>query len=136
MTDILKEIANYIKEYQSFLITSHEASDGDSIGSQLALGFILSRMQKEFLILNKDPVPSMYDFLPGVEWIKTETDKNLKKFEVVFFLDCGSLERTGLTLPQGAKYINIDHHLNNDQFGHLNWVRSDASSTAEMIYHL
>ncbi len=136
MSDIIKQIAEWIKKYQHFLIISHEGGDGDSIGSQLALAFILNKLQKEFFILNKDPIPNIYNFLPGAEWIKTQIDKNLEEYEVVFFLDCGSMERTGLSLPQGVQYINIDHHLNNDQFGHLNWVNPRMSSTSEMIYHL
>jgi len=136
MSDIIKQIAEWIKKYQRFLITSHEGGDGDSVGSQLALAFILNKLQKEFFILNKDPIPNVYNFLPGTEWIKTQINKNLEEYEVVFFLDCGSMKRTGLSFPQGAQYINIDHHLNNDQFGHLNWVNPRMSSTSEMIYHL
>ena len=71
MTDSSKQIAECLKKYQRFLITSHEAGDGDSIGSQLALAFILNKLQKEFFILNKDPIPNIYDFLPGAEWVKT-----------------------------------------------------------------
>ncbi len=137
MTDIIKEIANWMWEFNSFLVTSHEAGDGDSIGSQLALAAILRKMKKEVFIINKDPVPSMYNFLPGTENIKSELPiVNGKDWDVVMVVDCGSLERTGVVLPGKAKYINIDHHLNNEYFGHINWVRSDLSSTAEMIYLL
>jgi phosphoesterase RecJ-like protein len=32
--------------------------------------------------------------------------------------------------------VNIDHHETNTQFGTSNWVVADASSTAELVYHL
>ncbi len=32
--------------------------------------------------------------------------------------------------------VNIDHHETNTQFGTLNWVVADASSTSELVYHL
>jgi len=98
------------------------------------MAFILQKMQKDVLILNRDPVPDMYDFLPGVEKIQTEAPPNLTEFEVVIVLDCGSLERTGVAIPETSLFLNIDHHLNNDRFGRLNWVVPEMSSTAEMIY--
>ncbi|MGA1875622.1 MAG: DHH family phosphoesterase [bacterium] len=136
MSDIAKEIMECIMKAHSFLITSHEAGDGDSVGSQLALALILRRMEKDVLVLNKDPVPKIYDFLPGVEEIQTQTKRDLEEFEVIFILDCGSMERTAISIPKRGMIINIDHHLNNTQFGRLNWVRPDMSSTAEIIYTL
>ena len=136
MNNTINKIVEELKKYSTFLITSHESGDGDSIGSQLALAFMLQKMQKEAIILNKDPVPEMYDFLPGVEKIQNETTRNLADFQVVLILDCGSLDRLGLTIPNQNLFINIDHHLDNDNFGYLNWVMPEMSSTAEMIYLL
>jgi phosphoesterase RecJ-like protein len=32
--------------------------------------------------------------------------------------------------------VNIDHHITNSDFGSVNWVVDNASSTCELIYHL
>jgi len=138
MSDIIKEVVDWIKKHRSFLITSHEAGDGDSIGSQIAMSFILEKMQKSSLILNKDPVPNTYKFLPGAERIKIQGDEGGGgvEYEAAIFLDCGSLERTGLSLPPVSSCLNIDHHLNNDRFCQLNWIDPYMSSTAEMVYLL
>ena len=32
--------------------------------------------------------------------------------------------------------INIDHHISNDQYGHLNYVDINAAATAEIVYEL
>jgi len=135
MSDIIiNEVVGWIQKYHSFLITSHEAGDGDSIGSQVAMDFILQSMQKDTLILNKDAVPETYDFLPGVERVQTKPTRNLEEFEAVIVLDCGSLERTGLSLPKTSQCLNIDHHLSNDLCCQLNWVDPQMSSTSEMVY--
>src|SRR5699024_10395858 len=36
----------------------------------------------------------------------------------------------------GKKVIKIDHHPNNDQYGDILWIDTNASSTSEMIYEL
>src|SRR5699024_9292097 len=36
----------------------------------------------------------------------------------------------------GNKLIKIDHHPNNDAYGDIVWVDTDASSTSEMVYEL
>jgi len=36
----------------------------------------------------------------------------------------------------GKPVVNIDHHATNTQFGKFNWVVGEASSTAELVYHL
>ncbi|MEW5802473.1 MAG: bifunctional oligoribonuclease/PAP phosphatase NrnA [bacterium] len=136
MTAIINEVAGWIRKYRSFVITSHEAGDGDSIGSQIAMAFVLQAMKKDALILNKDPVPEIYDFLPGAEKIRTSPNRKLEEFEAGIYLDCGSTERTGLTIPDTVPCLNIDHHLNNDRFCELNWVDAGMSSTAEMVYLL
>lgn len=32
--------------------------------------------------------------------------------------------------------INIDHHITNADYGRINWIVDDASSTSEMVFHL
>lgn len=136
MSDIITTIGQCLEKHNSFLITSHEAGDGDSIGSQLALGLLLQKMHKKVFIFNKDMVPTMYNFLPGIDMIHTSREINDRGDLIVIVLDCGSLARTGLALPKEGFFINIDHHLNNDHYGDLNWVDSRMSSAAEMVYLL
>ncbi|MEW6379438.1 MAG: bifunctional oligoribonuclease/PAP phosphatase NrnA [bacterium] len=136
MSDIIREVVEWITRHHTFLITSHEAGDGDSIGSQIAMSCILEKMYKGSLILNKDPLPHTYDFLPGAERIKTQPDGNPAEFDAAIVLDCGSLDRTGISLPPVSSCLNIDHHLNNDRFCRLNWVDPHMSSTSEMVYLL
>lgn len=38
--------------------------------------------------------------------------------------------------PMGDKLMKIDHHPNEDPYGDLLWVDTEASSVSEMIYEL
>jgi phosphoesterase RecJ-like protein len=134
----LEKIAQIIKENNSFLITSHIRPDGDSIGSQLALGRILERLGKEVMIVNHDPVPPVYDFLPGSEKIVRKLCSP-RDFEIAFVLDSPDFSRLGSTkeLVKKAKVIvNIDHHLGNGEFGKYNYIDVQASAVGEEIYEL
>jgi len=138
----LEEIAKVIKEYERFGITSHLGPEGDSIGSQLALRLILEHLGKEAVIVNRDPPPKNLKFLP-------RADKILKPSELIkaaalpldvwFVVDCGDMSRIGEEiqnlLKQSAFIVNIDHHLSNPGFGHINCIKPVAS-TCQLIYEL
>jgi len=58
---------------------------------------------------------------------------------VAVVLDCGELDRIGNAaeaLQQVEKIIHIDHHSSSDDFGQLNLVRPECSSTAEILYEI
>ena len=134
----LKRITEVIMKNNIFFITSHIRPDGDSIGSQLALKGLLERLGKEAIIVNHDPVPENYDFLPGKENIKQTLFKK-KEFEVAFVLDSPEISRLASAadiLKDIKAIINIDHHPGNEKFGKYNYVDTDASAVGEEIYEL
>jgi phosphoesterase RecJ-like protein len=58
---------------------------------------------------------------------------------VAVVLDCGELDRIGsaaAVMQQVEKIIHIDHHSSSDDFGQLNLVRPECSSTAEILYEI
>lgn len=139
MTNPLEQIANLIDKSQRILITSHKDPDGDSIGSQLALAELLEGRNKEFRIINQGHIPSKYGFLDSQGKILSQDLKEDFKPDLVIVLECAGLDRIGwvgkLIEPE-AKIINIDHHLDNERFGTVNLLNSDASAVGEMIYDI
>jgi phosphoesterase RecJ-like protein len=132
---MIKEIVNIIKSHESFTITSHLNPDGDSLGSQLALGLALRELGKEVRLINRHPVPKIYQRLPGGSLIEVK-DKIQPLPEVTFFIECSYLERTGFPGFSGPLIINIDHHKIEGGFGDVSWVEPSASSVGEMLYQL
>lgn len=125
-----------LKKNDSFMITSHIAPDGDSIGSVLALTLALLKIGKKVVPVINDDIPKKYKFLPGSNLIIKETSGN---YDVIIALDCGDIERLGFSRQlneYGSMVVNIDHHKSNEYFGDLNLIDSDASSVGEIIYQL
>lgn len=134
----LDEVIQEIQRNRSFLISTHVNPEGDALGSSLALGLLLKSLGKQALVVNRDPVPRFLNFLP-YQQIFEQRDRVTEAYDVLAVLDCGDLARTGLFDPlrmPARRVVNIDHHVSNQKFGHINWVRVDAASTGEMIYEL
>ena len=55
----LNRICELLRASPSVLLTSHARPDGDSLGSQLALGEALTQLGKQVRIVNSDPAPPL-----------------------------------------------------------------------------
>ena len=133
-----KKIIRCLLEGNHFALIAHMLPDGDSIGSLLGLGRALILAGKKVKMFNPGPVPHIYRFLKGSE--EVQCDSFLSGSEVqVIVLDCSDPERLGALKEQvmaSEKIINIDHHVTNQRFGHLNYVNFDSAATGEIIYTL
>ena len=135
-TKTMNEILNVIHQNNSFLICSHISPDGDSLGSTIALGLLLKKLNK-IVMYHIDPmISSSYSFLLEIENI--ESVINDKEYDIGICLDCSNIDHLygSNVLKQCKKIINIDHHISNQFYGDINYVDSDASATGEIIYEL
>jgi phosphoesterase RecJ-like protein len=134
----LHEIAAAIASKQSFSVISHASPDADAYGSISAVAQVLRAMGKDVRLINESGILPQYSFIPLVGEITTEWPTTPD--EVLIICDCGEEKRIGDRLfnskPSYGLEINIDHHQSNNSFGQLNYVRTTASSTAEMVYDL
>lgn len=132
---MLEEIARFTRDHQRFAITSHARPDGDSIGSELGLGLALEALGKTVTIVNVDPVPRIYRWLPGAGKVRI-LDRLDGNWDAVFVLECNDLRRPGVRKLDRYPVVNIDHHARTEPFGTFNWVDSGAAAVAEMVYRL
>ncbi len=124
------------------LVITHEHPDGDAIGSSLALAHALKALGREVQVTCVDPVPLPFQFLPGVEEIRS--DCLLGHYDAIVTVDCGDLKRTGMpdrvraVAKRHRRVINIDHHQRNDlhKLASINYVNTEASSAAELMLPL
>lgn len=131
------EVKNALIKYHKFLITSHKRPEGDSVGSVGAMYLLLKKLGKEVLVTNEDVVPRNLDFIKFCE-VKTPQQAVRFNYDVAVVVDCADLSRIGsvVDLIESKPIINIDHHISNTNFGDINWVDTDASSAAEIIFRL
>ena len=122
----------------NFVITSHVSPEGDSVGSQLAIFFMLKKMGKKACIVDQDVVPDNLKFLSGTEKILNDIPEGFI-VDAVIYMDCPVRERAGQIMKKidnEVFIINIDHHVSNEYYGDINWIEPGMSSVGEMAYHL
>lgn len=131
------DIKQAIDNNNKIAITYHVSPDGDAVGSALALLQGIKSYGKEAYVISKDLVGDNLGFLPYAEKITGEVIKPVEDTDCVIVVDCGNYERIAADL-QGFKgtIVNIDHHLSNDKYGHVNYIDTKAAATAEIIYEL
>ncbi len=134
-------IGRFIRRARRVMVITHVAPDGDAIGSLLGLGRALHKLGKEYTLACADLVPKGFAYLPHSETIARPPPSGWPKgkYDLVISLDCGDLERLGTAYDEslaGLPIINIDHHVTNTHFGTVNWVDTEAASTAEMVLEL
>jgi bifunctional oligoribonuclease and PAP phosphatase NrnA len=133
----MDQIIRYLKNSNHILIATHTNPDGDAIGSLIAMGLCLDVLNKKTTLYNESPIPAVYRFLPAVNRVV----RNIKNenYDLAVILDCGNLKRIGMAVSAVRQIpitVNIDHHITNTRFGHLQLIDTSACATAEIVYRL
>jgi len=133
-----EQIGQALRENQRFAVLSHVRPDGDALGSQLALGLSLKKLDKEVHIWNEDGMLEKYSFLPQAELL-IKPPGEPEDVDVIVALDTAIQNRLGTTL-QAVKssklYINIDHHPSNPGYGDLVHIDPKAPATGQILFEL
>jgi len=126
------------KNGNDIIITGHSNPDGDAIGSCFALAQALALCGKKPVILLGE-YSDKFDFLAGKEFLYTGKDWNSLTCDVFVSLDCGDESRVGAVreiFNRTPITINIDHHISNNNFARYNYIDTEASSTAEVVFNI
>ena len=124
-----------IQKSKRIFLTTHEGTDGDDLGSLLAMKQALSRMgKKHFAAVNKG-VPQVLKFLPGSNQVGDMLTNS--GFDLVIMFGCNQMSRAGWDVLKqyNGHIVNIDHHPDNKLFGTINIVDVSTSSVAELMYY-
>lgn len=141
MTEIspLKSMFDALQTAKRVLVIGDGKPDGDSMGSSTALYGWLKREGKETKLFMAVPTPKNFLFLDHVHDFTTDPAVFDEDWDVVVSLDASAPGAGGFAdlqprLKPGHVFINVDHHVTNTKFGHLNIVMVEASSTCEVMY--
>lgn len=149
--DLAGEFSRFLESLSSarrILISSTLTSDGDSIGSQIALRHFIEERRKSnpperIDIVNESPVPHRYQFLPRTGEIQTYDEWKASgaqpDYDLAISLD-GGIERTGkvAALFESVKStVLIDHHIVGSEMSYsASLLDLESSSTCEIVYCL
>ncbi|CEO32321.1 DHH family phosphoesterase [Paraclostridium sordellii] len=140
MLNNIKNIIKAIREGNNFIVTSHYSPDGDNIGSTLSMYYTLKKLGKKVYYVLDDSIPLNLTFLvKDVTILKSEEmNENLNDYTLIS-LDCGDFNRICVSesIKKSVKQlICIDHHASNNNYGDLNYINPNESSTCELVYNL
>jgi len=136
--DDIRAVVAALRDNDRFVVTSHEAPDGDALGSMLATGLALRQLEKDAVMFlgGPAPLPGEYRFLELAQnGLLRERPSDFGE-RVLVAVDCASADRVGAEpgLVDAAPFtVNIDHHHDNPRFGDVNLIVDDASSTGEVL---
>ncbi len=130
-------VVERIRGARTVMTVCHRDPEADALGSALGTALMVEHMGGRATPVCVDPVPPMYDFLPGLDRFRQGPDPELD-YDLIVVGDCGELERVGSVLTDHAELfgrvpiVNIDHHVSNRGFGAVDWVDPEAAATCEM----
>jgi bifunctional oligoribonuclease and PAP phosphatase NrnA len=124
-------ILQEIQAYEKIIIHRHVRPDPDALGSQGGLAEIIkASYPKKTVKIVGDSDPSL-QFLNEMD----EVEDSFYDGALVIVCDTANQERiSDARYTRGEKLIKIDHHPNDDAYGDIRWVDTNACSVSEMIY--
>jgi len=135
------ETAELLRQHRKFVLTTHISSDGDGVGSQLALARTLRSLGAEVKIINPTRVPYNLKFLfKYPNEITTPGNRNnaINHFAgaLTIVVDMGAFNRLGPILGYAEKsegLLVIDHHRMERQPGVHYFIDEKACATGEIV---
>ena len=132
-----RAFADFLKTARGrkFAVAGHMRPDGDCIGSQVAMAFLLRKFGAESVVcLNKHEVPFLYrDFLCGEKFLGAD-DFCGESFEIIT-VDCADLARASENL--GGRFpvpaACFDHHVSNKPYARVNIIEPSATATGALL---
>lgn len=93
---------------------------------------LLKSMNKNVTVVNSQKIlKSNFSFLKGFEKIREVLPKNC---DLLIYFDCSNDKRAEIVSQSFT--INIDHHIDNSNFGDINIVMAHEPSTSVVVYKL
>lgn len=128
----LDEILKEIKKAEKIVILTHESTDGDAIGSSLAMKLMLKEIGKEADVILPE-YSRLFDFLPGANEIKESSE--ISNYDLAISVDCANLKRLQERkyFENAKKTVVIDHHGSNEMYGDLNYVNPVSPACCEIL---
>ena len=127
-----REVLDTIKQYDRIIIFRHFRPDGDAVGSTKGLKRILelSFPEKEIVLQN-------CDFSNYLSFLGTEEEPYDDAFyqeALGIVVDTATAARiSNQRFSLCKKLIKIDHHIDVEAYGDINWVEDERCSSCELI---
>ena len=135
---IIEQILEKLNKARNIFTIAHPYTDGDALGSELALYHYCKATGKNCVVLNFEPVPEQLSWLKGYEICTDKLPEDVD-FDLAILMETTEARRMGdrVELFKRAKTtVHLDHHINVNGLGHINLMDEKASSTCEILYNI
>jgi bifunctional oligoribonuclease and PAP phosphatase NrnA len=137
LADVPERTVERLRAGRRVLAITHENPDADTIGATLAVCRITEALGGQATPVSSDPIPELYDFLPGVERFRADPVPDAG-YDLLVISDGpvnrigGIIERHGPLLERLPRVV-IDHHASNANLGPDDWNEPGSAATCEMV---
>ena len=141
MKTFTKEFLQVLKKEKkeaNILVVSHKNPDGDAHASSLAMQLALNEMGYWNVYVHMPNWLEKFNDLAGFGDINKDSKDLPQEFNLVIILDTPTKSRLDCELNiDDVKKIVIDHHdTEEDDFGDIKYIDSNASSTCEILFYM
>ena len=127
-----RNVLETIKKYDRIIIFRHFRPDGDAVGSTKGLQRILqlSFPEKEIVLQNCD----FSDYLSFLGGEDEPRDDSFYADALGIVIDTATAARvSNKRFSLCRELIKIDHHIDVEAYGDINWVEDERSSSCELV---
>jgi bifunctional oligoribonuclease and PAP phosphatase NrnA len=127
-----------IRAAREVLAVGHENPDADALGAALAVARIVEAGGGRATVAVSDPPPPLYEFLPGIESVRTDPEPGCD-YDLLVVVDCATDERIGDLAARHAELfarlprIVIDHHVSSSRTAETDWIDPAGAATCELV---
>ncbi|MBI5654900.1 DHH family phosphoesterase [Candidatus Uhrbacteria bacterium] len=130
-----------LRQAERVLLVAHKKPDGDTLGASSAVMNWLLGLDKDVAMFCADSPSKIFRFIDNIHLYRCDPVVFDGKYDVVVVFDSGDLRYAGVhehmpRLQPGHLLINIDHHVTNERYGHLNIVLPEATSACEIVWRM
>jgi phosphoesterase RecJ-like protein len=129
--DDLSAVCDALRRSVTATVAIHENPDLDAVGAAAGVLDLLEQLGgRGILRVRPGTRLPRHDWFLGAKAVTEGPPEG----DTLIVLDSGSMARTALDLDGwSGTVVNVDHHPDNQRFGHVNLVRPDASSASEIV---
>ena len=137
--DMIHGFTERVRQAKKPVIASHVSPDGDAVGSVMGLAHFLDLAYGiQIHCALHDPVPRLYEWLPGVERI-TRPTAIPSDVDLLIIADTHQVERAGSVaehVPKDTPVVMSDHHIVTGSVPEHSYIDSTAAAVGEMVGEL
>jgi bifunctional oligoribonuclease and PAP phosphatase NrnA len=137
-----RDVAAALTSARHVVLTTHVNADGDGVGSEIGLWYLLRARGVSVAIANPTGIPERFTFMvPEGADVSRNAVHEIERADIVASLDISDLNRLGALAAvirrRDPSFVCIDHHVGPVNLPHGPClIAPEATATAELVFDL